>query len=204
MEIVIVVVLLGVGIAIAWRMRGALEGTPRQVTRAIERVAPTPLAGVEAGGRHRIDGVARPVDQPFPSPATGQPCLAYDVWISAFPGDSPSRRSAQGAEDFLLDDGTAVALVRVDGAAISIERRHEAPRTTLDQVPFADQVLRSQGVSIGSQATCRLEMREGIIGPGDPVAVVGQVDPADDDARRLGADYVVRAAPGTPLLIGSP
>lgn len=204
MEVVLVLVVAAVAVVVVWRMRGALEGNPRDVTRALAAVAPSPIGDVVAGARHRLDGIARPVGAPGSAPASGRPCLAYDVWVSAFPGDSPSRRSAQAASDLLLEVDGTVLLVRGDGAAVSIERDHEAPETTLDQVPFADQVLRSQGVSIGSQSTCRLQMREGVIAPGDAVAVLGLVEAPDEEAARLGATWLLRAAPGQPLLIGRP
>lgn len=201
MEIVIVVAMVVVSVIVAWRMRASLEGTDGKIARAIAAATPTSVSDVVAGTAHRIDGTVRAAAPPGPSPATGRPCVAYDVGISAFAGDSPSRRSAHGAQDFLVEDGTGTILVRSDGAAVAVERDLDAPRTTLDQVPFADQVLRSQGVSIGSPTTCRIDMAEGIIAVGDRVSVLGHVDAADDEARSLGATFVLRAAPDRSLLI---
>lgn len=195
------VVVAVVAIAVVWRMRGALEGSPGKVRRAIAAVVPTPVDQLTAGTAHRVDGTVRAVTAASPSPGTGTPCVAYDVWISAFPGDSPSRRSAQSAVDFLVDDPAGTVLVRAAGASIAIERDLAAPPTTLDQAPFADQVLRAQGVSIGSPTTCRVEVLEGVLAPGDPVSVLGHVEPADDAARALGAAFVVRGADGDPLRI---
>lgn len=203
MEIVIVVAMVVVSVIVAWRMRASLEGTDGKIARAIAAATPTSVSELVAGTARRIDGTVRAAAPPGPSPATGRPCVAYDVGISAFAGDSPSRRSAHGAQDFLVEDGTGTILVRSDGAAVAVavERDLDAPRTTLDQVPFADQVLRSQGVSIGSPTTCRIDMAEGIIAVGDRVSVLGHVDAADEEARSLGAAFVLRAAPDRSLLI---
>ncbi len=201
MEILIVIVLAAVAVVVVWRLRGSLEGTPGKVTRAIAAAEPTAVAALAPGTAQRVDGIARPVAPPSPSPATGRPCVAYDVWISAFPGDSPSRRSAQAAVDFLVEDDTGTVLVRAAGAAVAIERDTSAPTTTLDQVPFADQVLRAQGVSIGSPTTCRVEMVEGVLGPGDPVSVLGHVEAPDADALALGAAFVLCTTPDRPVLI---
>lgn len=204
MELLAVVVAAALALAVVWRLRGRLEAGPRQVRRALAAVAPTPPTALAAGARHRFDGVARAVFEPAPSPATGRPHLAYDVWISAFPGDSPSRRTAQGADDLLVVNAGVVVLVRGEGATVGIERDVEAPETTLDQVPEVDRLLRSLGVGIGSPSTCRVRMTEGIIAPGDPVAVLGHVEEADEEAAALGAAFVMRATRDQPLLIGRP
>jgi len=192
-------VLLGVAatVLLLRRVTGAGGGLgPRRV----------PLTTLDAAGPpgvRRVAGTVRALDAPPVSEASGRPYVARDLRIAAHDGSGPvSYRGAQSACDFLLDDGTATALVRAEaGGRVALPRDFEAPRTTLDQVPWVDALLRAGGYRNGSPATCRIRVYEGVLSPGDRAEVVGHVEPADAQARALGAAFVVHdvrvgAAPG--------
>lgn len=165
----------------------------------------TPLETVDratAGGVHRLAGVARPIGEPPVSEASGRPYVARDLRLRPHDGSgSSTMRAASQAVEFLLDDGTGRALVRATGAAVMLDRDHEAPRTTLDRVPWADALLRAAGYHNGSPSTCTVRIYEGVLQPGERAGVVGYVEAADDEARALGAAIVVRRAEGTPLAV---
>jgi hypothetical protein len=170
--------------------------TYRAVGGGARRAFATPLATIgeaTAPGIARFAGTAVALGQAPVSEASGRPYVARDLRIvPGGGGDSASTRPAQQAVDFLLDDGTGVALVRAAEAGVTVDRDHEMPATTLDQVPWVDAILRSGGYRNGSPATCTIRLYEGVLGPGDRAGVVGHVEPADAEARAAGASVVVR------------
>lgn len=194
MEIVFVIaVVLAAGAALYLAARASGLGGPA-VKRAFARVPVSTVAAAGAPGVCRLAGIARAIDEPPVSEASGRAYLAQDLRIVASDGgSSASRRGAQRAVDFLLDDGTGTALVRAGDGLVAIDRDFEAPRTTLDQVPWVDALLRAGGYRNGSPATCRVRVYEGVLAPGDRAGVVGYTEPADAAARSLGATVVVRS-----------
>jgi len=145
----------------------------------------------------RLSGTARPLEEPPVSEASGRPYLAQDLRIAASDGgDSGITR----AVDFLLD-GTGVALVRAEHGLVTMARDFEAPRTTLDKVPWVDALLRAGGYRNGSPATCEVRVYEGVLLPGGHAGVVGHVEPADAAARAVGATVVVRAGDATAVIV---
>ncbi len=201
MQIVLVVVIVLAGLAAAYVAYQSVVGGPGAVRRGFRAL---PVSTLEEGpGVRRLSGVARALGDPPQSEASGRSYLARDLRIVASDGGSPgnSTRGAQQAVDFLLDDGTGVALVRAQEGRVELSRDFEAPRTTLDQAPWADALLRAGGYSNGSPSTCRLRIYEGVLAPGDRAGVVGSVEPPDAAARAAGATAIVRPADGVELLI---
>jgi hypothetical protein len=153
------------------------------------------VAGSAGGGTARLAGTVVAIGEAPVSEASGRPYVARDLRIvPGGGGDSGSTRPAQQAVDFLLDDGTGLAMVRTGDATVRIERDHEMTPATLDQVPWVDALLRASGYRNGSPTTCTIRLYEGVLGPGDRVGVVGHVEPADEPARAVGAAVVVRTA----------
>jgi hypothetical protein len=179
--------------------------TYRAVGGGARRAFSAPLATIgdtTTPGVARFAGTALALGQAPVSEASGRPYVARDLRIvPGGGGDSGSTRPAQQAVDFLLDDGTGVALVRAGQAGVSLDRDHEMPGTTLDQVPWVDAILRSGGYRNGSPSTCTIRLYEGVLGPGDRAGVVGHVEPADAEARAAGASVVVRPEGGTRVAI---
>lgn len=200
MELVAFVVLGVVVIGGLYLMYQQMLGRPRSRDARFAAVEPTPVSGIREPGVHRLAGTARPLGEVLDSPVSGRPHLALDVLVQAHQ-DGTTRRTHRSAVDFLLDDGTGVVLVHASEVEVAVEHDFESEPTPLDQVPFADEVLRRGGVRIGSPTTCRVRMWEGVIQPGERVGVLGQVEPADAAARSAGATWVVRSAEGTRLLV---
>lgn len=197
MEFAVVFVLLAVGLAFVMYRAVAAPS----VRRAFHRLPVTAAVDIAGPGVYRLSGTVRPIGQAPVSQASGRPYVARDMRIVPSDGDSGSERAAQQAVDFLLDDGTAVTLVRTRDAVLAIDRDYEAQRTTLDQVPWVDALLRAGGYHNGSPATCKIRLWEGVLAPGDHAGVVGHVEPADDDAVSRGATLVLRPGAGTPVAI---
>lgn len=195
MEVLAVVLLVGVAVVAVVAVRRAMGGGSTS-RRRFDATPASLVAEVGGPGVRRLTGTVRAIGVAPVSEASGRPYVARDLRIVASDGSSsaPSRPASQ-AVDFLLDDGSGLALVRASAAVVALDRDVEAPRTTLDQVPWVDELLRAGGYRNGSPATCRIRVSEGVLGPGDPVAVVGHVepvDPADPEATALGARVVVR------------
>jgi hypothetical protein len=191
MDILLAALLVAAAIALLFVLRRTMGGGS---ARAFAGPLAT-IAGATEPRVARLAGTVRPLGEPPISEASGRPYVARDLRIvPGGDGDSASTRPAQQAVDFLLDDGTGIALVRAGDAAVRIERDHEMPRTTLDQVPWVDAILRAGGYRNGSPATCTIRLSEGVLEPGDRAGVVGHVEPADEAARAVGATVVVRPA----------
>jgi hypothetical protein len=170
--------------------RSAGGSARRAFTAPLATVAETTAPAVA-----RLSGTVVAIGDAPVSEASGRSYVVRDLRIvEGGGGDSSSTRPAQQAVDFLLDDGTGIALVRSADAAVSIERDHELPRTTLDQLPWVDAILRAGGYRNGSPETCTIRLYEGVLAPGDRAGVAVHVEPADDAARAVGAAVVVRAA----------
>ena len=192
-EILVIALLVAasvVALYLAHRASGA-----RSARGAFARVPLTTVEGAEPPAVRRLSGTARPIGEVPVSEASGRPYLAQDLRIVAHDGGggSASRRGASRSVDFLLEDATGTALVRAEDALVALDRDFEAPRTTLDKVPWVDALLRAGGYRNGSPATCRIRLYEGVLAPGGRVGAVGEVERADAAARAAGAVVVVRA-----------
>lgn len=194
MEVIAMVVIVAAGIGAAFVAYQVKTGRPMAARRAFARTPLTHVAEISASGVVRLSGTTRALGEPPVSEASGRPYLARDLRIVPTDGsDSGSPRGAQQAVDFLLDDGTGTALVHAAGGSVSVTRDFEAPRTTLDRVPWVDVLLREGGYHNGSPATCRVRVYEGVLPPGARAGVVGYAEPADATARAHGATIMVRA-----------
>lgn len=193
----VLALVVGIGLYVLYQQQ---MGNPRGVARRFSAAPVSRIDAIDGAGPHRLSGTARALGAAPTSPVSGRPYLALDVLVQAH-SDGTSRRTHRAAVDFLLDDGSGVVLVRAGGVEVPVQHDHDHPATSLDQAPFADEVLRAGGVSIGSPTTCRVRMFEGVLAPGTQVGVLGVAEPADDAARALGALWSVRAGPGAPLLV---
>ncbi|MFG2088665.1 hypothetical protein [Spirillospora sp. NPDC048824] len=169
------------------------------VKRAFAKAPASTVAA--ASGVCRLSGRARAVGAVPASEASGRSYLARELAIVPSSGDSDGTHRFGQAVDFLLDDGSGVALVRAAGGRVAVARDFEAPVTTLDKVPWVDDLLRSGGYRNGSPATCRIRLYEGVIDQGAQVGVLGQAEPPDDAARALGAVVVIRGTASEPVMI---
>jgi len=197
MNVFLVVLLIAVpacGLALTYRRAGGPVG------RTFARTPRTTVAEATPGVA-RLSGRAVAVDAVPVSEASGRSYVAREpAIVPSCDGPDGTHRFEQ-AVDFLLDDGSGIALVKGAGGRVSVDRDFEAPVTTLDEVPWVDELLRSDGYHNGSPATCRIRLSEGVIRDGSTAAVVGRVEASDDAARALGAAVVVRGTASTPVMI---
>ena len=187
MVVVIAAVSIGAMVMVRRRMSGAYV-----IGRQVARAEPATVAEATPGSIVRLTGVIRAVGEAPTSEASGRAFVARDLRIVTHTGDggSPTRPARQSI-DFLLDDGTAVALVRATGAAVAIDRDVEMPQTTLDQAMWLDPILRAGGYHNGSPQTCKVRVYEGVLGPGDRISVIGMVATDDGLADQLGATITI-------------
>lgn len=195
MGLLVLVVLVAVGCVVVLTRRGLLGGgtaTFRGATR--HSVA---SAAEHPGARVAVRGVARAAGLTPTSEATGREYLARDLRLRPFDGSSTSSTRAVGqAIDFLLDDDSGVALVRATSVQVMLSRDLRAPTTTLDQAPWAADLLRRVGYHDGSPERCRLSVWEGVLAPGESVEVAGTAVPPDAWATSLGARLMIVADDG--------
>lgn len=196
---IIVVVVILVAAGLTYLTYRSMSGPSAR--RAFARMPVTAAADVATPGAFRLTGLVVAVGEPPVSEASGRPYVARDMRIVPSAGDSGSARPAQQAVDFLLDDGTAITLVRARDAVVSIERDFTAPRTTLDKVPWVDSLLRAGGYSNGSPTTCNIRFYEGVLAPGAHADVLGFAEEADAQAAALGATRVLSTKGGTQVMI---
>lgn len=204
-ELLLVAFVVVAGIGAVYLVYRALLGG--SVRGAFKGLSVTQVADIPGPGRFRLAGRVVTIGEPPVSETSGRAYVARDLRIvEGGTGDSASTRPAKQVCDFLLDDGTGRALVRGGGgggedAIVAISRDFEAPKTTLDQLPWVDELLRAGGYHNGSPSTCTIRLYEGVLAPGAFAGVVGWIEPADDEAGRLGATHVVRAEAGKPVAI---
>lgn len=193
MDVVLVVLLVIMSVAgMAWihRRQSGAGFVARALTRAT--AATVDSASGRAGTSVALTGVVRAGAVVPVSAATGRAYVARDLRLRPFDGASASStRSACEAVDFLLEDDTGVAFVRAGQAMVVLPRDVQAPTTTLDQAPWARELLRQTGYHTGSPQQCRLSVWEGVLAPGDRVQVVGTVAEPDEQAQALAARIAI-------------
>ena len=197
MDVVIVLLLVAVslgGLVLVYQRGGSVK-------RAFKKTPPSTVADAASPGTCRLSGRAVAVGTAPVSEASGRSYLARELAIVPSSDGSDGTHRFGQAVDFLLDDGTGVALVRGAGGRVAVARDYEAPVTTLDKVPWVDELLRAGGYRNGSPTTCRIRLYEGVIEAGGQVGVLGRAAPPDAEARRLGATLVIRGTDSVPLMI---
>ena len=198
MDVFLVLLLVAVslgGIVLAHRRVGG------SVKRAFARTSPSTVADAAPSAMCRLSGRAVAVGAVPVSEASGRSHVARELAIIPSSDGSDGTHRFEQAADFLLDDGTGVALVRGAGARVAAESDFKAPVTTLDKVPWVDKLLRAGGYHNGSPSTCRIRLYEGVIEVGAQVGVLGRAEPPDAEARELGATLVISGTASDPLMI---
>lgn len=196
MDVVLVLLVVAVslgGLALLYRQAGG------SVNRAFRKAPASTVA--TASGVCRLSGRVVAVGAAPVSEASGRSYVARELAIVPSSDGSDGTHRFGQAVDFLLDDGSGVALVKGAGGRVKVARDFEPPVTTLDQVPWVDELLRSDGYHNGSPTTCRIRLYEGVIEPDAHAGVVGLAEPADARARELGASVVIREAGSAPVMI---
>lgn len=174
--------------------------------RARRRFARTPrvyIAEVRSGQVVRIVGKLRYLDEPLTAPLSDRPCAYHEVRIGASEDDPIGKPQSRNGTDFLLQDRSGVALIRIQQAQTIL---------SLDGVLVVPEYVQTGK----GQVRRRKVYREGVLAADELVAVLGravmEVAPASVLAsgfasvapksyRDPGQVLTLRSTPATRLLI---
>jgi hypothetical protein len=153
---------------------------------------PVPIAAARPGDVVKVVGIVRALPAPLTAPVSGQAC-AYHQSV-ALAQDQRGRwvtlLDAAEGRDFVVDDGSAQALVRIAGAELAL-------------LDAATAVWRADLPPTGARVVCDarpLRFREIALADGHEVAVVGRARSlTEPDGYRYGAPY--RGGPAPALLL---
>ena len=166
---------LGVGAAVAGYER--IFSRSARIKRLLRRARAYTTASFRHGVSGKLEGQVRYLGQPLCAPLSGRPCSYYEAVIEAEAGSSwtPIAHEVR-AQDFLLEDGTGLALVRMDNAEAVVPADIQS-RVGVFSEPSDEVIafLRSQGIWRDRWYSDRqLRYREGVIGEGQRVAACGR------------------------------
>jgi hypothetical protein len=176
--VIAIIMLSGVGAVAATIYSGSDKGEGRR-RRRIEKSSTVSIADVTVGAIVKIVGHAEAVDPLLEAPLTGRPAIAFlaraDLLVDSKyeragpPVYSRYRQESRG-HDFLVRDGSGVAIVRMAGARIVAKPSAvvEPERST----PW----LRNRGGHSHFLGILRRQFRydEALLAPGVEVAVLGR------------------------------
>jgi hypothetical protein len=191
-------ILAGTLVLVVW----AIVRVPGRRTRRLLRRLRRSEVGAAKDGPVMIVGTLKLIGPPLRGPLSKRPCALWDVVVTEWRGQSEDRLiEDRMALDFLVDDGTGVALVRaaqmsgrLPGGHIELaivqDRKYSSgilEDATLDLEQFLG---RYDKKSTGMILNRRLVYREGVFEPGERIAVYGyarrEVDP---DPASMGDGY---------------
>lgn len=150
------------------------------------------------------------------APLSGRSCAYYEVIVEekVSTGKSSTWRTIireVEERDFLLDDGTGRARVEMVAVEAAVEKDgHWSSGTLNDATPVLEGFLQRHGFgSVGWLFNKTLRYREGVLEPGEEVAVLGWADhEIDPEPTTSGAGYrdaptrvVVRSSVDVPLRV---
>lgn len=209
--------LLGVGVLVTLAVLGVYFSQDARVKRALRKA---PLHTTATFPDHTVATVQGTVSEldgpPLVSPLTGRACAYYEAIVEEY--RSSGKRGSwyriiheRQGQDFLLDDGHGTARVSMAGAAVALVKdAHFRSGLFQDATPVLDEFLARHGRSSqGWLFNKSLRYREGVIEPGELVAVCGhgRREP-DPDPRAAAAGYRetptrlhLSAAPNLPLYV---
>jgi hypothetical protein len=174
----------------------------------LRRIARTPIRSVPPETEVKIRGRLVLRGPALPAPVTGTPCALYcldavDTSISLHLGGEELPPEWNGVRlpreirglDLLLDDGTARALVRIDGAQISMLGNWMTSSATTRAQFLSTRGHPPTRSAAHSDAERYLEYRELKIVPGELVTILGRADyGADPDAPASSGKPAYRAS----------
>lgn len=160
---------------------------PRSIVRRMREVEHVEIGAFPHGALGRVAGELELVEGELTAPLTGRRCAAYEVVVEELRG-AGSRRVVQEikAVPFVVDDGTGRALVHPEHAdfAITADVDDEEAGVLVDPTPRQrDFLVRSGHASLAAHNSLTvLRFHEGVLAPGERVAVVGRgvvsIDPS--------------------------
>jgi hypothetical protein len=187
-----------------------------RIKRALKQARRTPIADVKDGQVTKVVGRLTFIGEPLVAPLTGRTCAYYLVVVEQYRSYGRSGKWVQivreeRRQDFLLDDGSARALVRMGDAQVAIVSDANFKSGVFkDATPVLDAFLARHGrQSQGWLFNKQIRYREGVLEPHEDIAVggIGRWEP-DPDPGAAGGSF--REAPrrlrlqpagGLPLLV---
>lgn len=189
--------LLGVAILAAIAIAGAFFSHDARVKRALRKA---PLATTRTFPPNTVATVQGTVSlqgAPLVAPLSGRACTYYEAIVEEYRSSGkngswyPIIREQHG-QDFLLDDGQGTARVIMAGASVALVKdAHFRSGMFQDATPALDEFLARHGrQSQGWLFNKNLRYREGVLEPGEIVAVCGAgVHEPDPDPRSATGGY---------------
>ncbi|MEZ4384100.1 MAG: GIDE domain-containing protein [Nannocystaceae bacterium] len=200
------VVLIGLSAVTAWILT---HDRPRK--RALRDAGCVSVTDYPDGGVKRIVGELSLLDEALTAPLSGRRCAAYEIVIEA-PGQYSTHRVAHEIRSvpFVVRDETGQAVVRPEHAGVLITSDVRSTSSWSDDpTPEEEALLRRLASSyIGQTINSRLVYREGVLEPGEQVAVLGHgIRSCDDEVSETvthDGGYRIPAGPTVLTIVGSP
>lgn len=187
-------------VAVAWYF------SPDQVIkRKLKQVPSTTLIAAGSAPMVRITGKVLADGLTLVTPLSGVPCAWYGAYVDEYRNHGKSGSwheiiKEEVASEFLLDDGSGVAIVRAVAPKVSSPRDHNTGSGTFDDAsPVEDAFLKKHGrTSTGLLGfNRRLRYREAKFEAGETVTVLCQVRAVSDRRAR----YELVAPEGSEMLM---
>jgi hypothetical protein len=172
-EVLWYAVSMGAASAVVWWRVGSLR---RGKLGELARVPRQDVKWVREGERVRIVGVVESVQSPLEAPLSRRPCLAWVV-VAHLRGPNRPAVTIDRAVDLIVRDSTGTAFAVSPQAALVLDETSTYGH--LEQPP--GELAGSISADAWAKRDSQLRFEEGVIKPGDEVALIGkarwQADP---------------------------
>lgn len=209
--------LLGAGVLVTLVVLGMFFSHDARVKRALRKAPLHTTTSFPDGAVATVQGtVCQLAERPLIAPLTGRACAYYEAIVEEYRSSGRSGSwytiiSEKQGHDFLIDDGQGTARVSMHGASVALVKdAHFRSGMFQDATPVLEQFLARHGRSSqGWVFNKKLRYREGVIEPGELVAVCGkgsrEPDPSPHAAtggyRDTPTRLLLSAAPAMPLYV---
>lgn len=155
-------------------------------------VEPPPIASIADPPREgpaRFEGRVEAVGDPAQAPVSGREAVGWVVEVEVAGSRRPQTKRREDGVPFLVADETGRALVPAGDRTLAISCDHEADPVPMPEAPaWVAEFLRFRGLADEGSMVI---VREGVIRPGQRVAVTGIMEGGDPQSRSTGADAVL-------------
>jgi hypothetical protein len=197
-------VIVGCLVTVAYLGRGPALAFVRRPTRLDPKGLPTPLAKVEVGQSTHTAGLVGMNVAPMHAPLGAPPCVFFRIVIEPLDRPGAVIFEARSADEIVLEDGSgAKVIVRLDGVAWRVKRRHEIISSPSAPDEHVVTYLAERGIRVDEPVRAYVEW----IAPHELVFVRGMTrgpdGPPSSDYRTSEAapPIEVVASPGHPVVI---
>ena len=165
-----------------------LSTSVTRARRALGKAEAVAVGAAPAGQVAKLVGVVELIE-PLDAPLSGRPCAYYRVsaeqsLAAIEASDRPFQPLVvERGVDFLLVDESGKALVRMDGAVVAVTRDQEYGERGVDH--SKQEALLA---SAGRELAFGLQFTEGVLEPGERIAVLGRIERVDDQAHTVAVD----------------